>query len=171
MAGKQSGSETKEGARLAPVHNDKDVDTLDALALLKSDHEEVADMIDAYAEADDGEKQDIAITICTALTVHAQIEEEIFYPAAREVLDEDDAELVNEADVEHGAVKQLIAQIQSLDGSDDHFDAMVTVLGEYVRHHVAEEENELFPKLEQTDLDLVSLGQQLVRRKAELSAE
>lgn len=166
MTSKQSSAPKNEGARVVPVP-----DIVDALTLLKSDHEEVAEMVGAYAEADEKDKQDIAISICNALTLHAQIEEELFYPAAREVLDDDDAELLNEADVEHSVVKQLIEQIQSLDGSDDHFDAMVTVLGEYVSHHVEEEENELFPKLQDSDLDLDALGQQLAQRKGELSAE
>ena len=175
MASNQSTSGKKQGIRSARTPGGgtgkKEADAVDALTLLKSDHEEVAEMIEAYAEAEEKEKQDLAVSICTALTIHARIEEEIFYPAAREVLEDDDVELVNEADVEHGAVKQLIAQIQALDGSDDHFDAMVTVLGEYVTHHVEEEENELFPKLEETDLDLDALGQQLAQRKAELVAE
>jgi hypothetical protein len=174
MANKQTSAEKKEGARLArsPIGGvaakSQDVD---ALTLLKSDHDEVSEMLDAFEDAGEDEKQDIAINICNALTIHARIEEEIFYPAAREVLDEDDVELVNEADVEHGSMKQLIAQIETLDGSDDHFDAMVKVLGEYVKHHVTEEETELFPKIETTALDLAALGQRLAERKAELSPE
>ena len=174
MANKQTSSAKKAGARLSrtPIGGTDDGQTAtDALTLLKADHEEVSEMLDDFEAASDDDKQDIAAGICTALTIHAQIEEEIFYPAAREVLEDEDAELVNEADVEHGTVKQLIAQIEDLDGSDDHFNAMVKVLGEYVKHHVAEEENQLFPKLEETDLDLAELGQRLAARKAELSAE
>lgn len=174
MASRQTSSAKKEGARLArsAIGGLNDVQSpIDAIAFLKRDHEDVAEMLEEFEEAGEDEKQDIAADICNALTVHAQIEEEIFYPAAREVLEDDDLELVNEADVEHGVVKQLIAQIQALDGSDDHFEAMVTVLGEYVQHHVGEEENELFPRLQDTDLDLVALGQRLSERKAELVAE
>ena len=171
MANRQTSSGKKE-ARLAPSGGTDDVQSpIDAIAFLKRDHEDVAEMLEEFEEAGEDEKQDIAADICSALTVHAQIEEEIFYPAAREVLEDDDLELVNEADVEHGAVKQLIAQIEATDGSDDHFEAMVTVLGEYVQHHVDEEENELFPKLQDTDLDLAALGQRLSERKAELVAE
>lgn len=174
MATKQTPASNKDASRLArtPVDGAQPAGTeMDALSLLKSDHGEVSEMLEAYEQATDDEKQDIAVSICNALTVHAQIEEEIFYPAAREVLDDEDAELVNEADVEHGAVKQLIAQIESLDGSDDHFDAMVKVLGEYVKHHVEEEENQLFPKLSESELDLADLGQRLAERKTELMAE
>jgi hemerythrin-like domain-containing protein len=164
----------KDAARLAraPVGGTQPagVET-DALTLLKADHEAVAEMLEQYEEASEDDKEDLAEDICFALTVHAQIEEEIFYPAARDVLEEEDLELVNEADVEHGAVKQLIAQIQSSDVADDHFDAMVKVLGEYVKHHVSEEENELFPKLLKADLDLDDLGMRLFERKAELLAE
>jgi hemerythrin superfamily protein len=171
MASKQASSKTGSKKPAAPAMPDETQSELDALALLKGDHQEVAALLEDFDEAEEDDKQDIAADICRALTVHAQIEEEIFYPAAREVLADDDLELVNEADVEHGAVKQLIAQLEDLDGSDDHFDAMVTVLGEYVKHHVREEENELFPRIEATDLDLAALGQALAERKFELSAE
>jgi hemerythrin superfamily protein len=173
MATKESstgGNNKGERVAQAPSGGEAEAAT-DALTLLKADHEEVSELLEEFEEADDDDKQDLAMSICTALTVHAQIEEEIFYPAAREELEGDDLELVNEADVEHGAVKQLIAQIEALDGSDDHFNAMVKVLGEYVKHHVAEEENELFPKLEDSDLDLSELGQRLQQRKTELMAE
>jgi hemerythrin-like domain-containing protein len=169
---KQTSTGKKNSQRVArnPVGETPETEgvDIDALNLLKSDHEEVSAMFEEYEEASDSDKQDLAISICNALTVHAQIEEEIFYPAARQVLDEEDAELVNEADVEHGALKQLIVQIEALDGSDDHFDAMVKVLSEYVKHHVQEEENELFPRLEESELDVVGLGKRLAERKAEL---
>lgn len=106
--------------------------------------------------------------ICEALTVHAQIEEEIFYPAAREAIDDDD--LLDEAEVEHASAKQLIAEIQSMTVEDRLFDAKVTVLGEYINHHVEEEESEMFPEARSSDLDLKKLGAQLEERKAELMA-
>jgi hemerythrin superfamily protein len=173
MATKQTSANTKDAARMGrtPIGGTEEgIESaeINALALLKDDHEGVSKMFEEYEAADESDKQQIAMDICTALSVHAQIEEEIFYPAAREVLEEDDAELVNEADVEHGAVKQLVAQLQNLDGSDDHFEAMVRVLGEYVRHHVQEEENELFPKVEGSELDLEQLGRRLASRQAEL---
>jgi hemerythrin-like domain-containing protein len=177
MSNKQTSSSRKVPAALSrrPIGGIDAVrpteEVLDALTLLRSDHETVAELFEDFDAASEDEKQDIAVDICGALTIHAKIEEEIFYPAAREVLQEEDAELVNEADVEHGAVRQLVAQIEAMDGDDHHFAAMVTVLGEYVKHHVEEEENELFPKLQETELDLVALGQRLAARKAELSAE
>lgn len=141
----------------------------DALRLLKADHDEVATMFEEYEDSDDdGEKQEMAQTICAALTVHAEIEEEIFYPAAREVLEAQELELVNEADVEHAAVKELVSQIEASDPTDDHFDATIKVLKEYVKHHVREEESELFPRLEARELDREAVGNALAARKAEL---
>jgi len=147
----------------------------DAVALLKQDHQEVQALFEQYdklAEDEDAaeeEKQQLAEQICAMLTVHAQIEEEIFYPAARESLDE--ADLIDEATVEHASAKDLIAQIQ--DGSPDEelYDAKVKVLGEYIRHHVKEEESEMFPKLKKSDMDLAGVGAQLAERKQELMAE
>ncbi len=175
MAQKHPSSGDTEAARLArtPIGGTgtSESEAVDALSLLKSDHQQVSDMLDQYEDSEEADKQDLAMSICAALTAHAQIEEEIFYPAARKALEGEDLELVNEADVEHGAVKQLIAQIEALDGSDDHFDAMVKVLGEYVKHHVREEEDALFPKLEGSDLDLMQLGRRLAERKSELLSE
>jgi hypothetical protein len=145
---------------------------IDALRLLKADHQEVAAMFDEYEDLEEsGEKEVLAENICAALTVHAKIEEEIFYPAAREVLEAEDVELLNEADVEHASVKDLVSQIEASDAEDGHFDATVSVLGEYVKHHVQEEETELFPKLEEAGLDLAELGKKLAARKAELQPE
>ena len=169
MATKQSSEGTEPPMRPGRIPAPNEGGAPDALSLLREEHEEVSDMLDEYEEAEAEDRQDIAQSICEALTVHAQIEEEIFYPAAREVLEGEDKELVNEADVEHATLKQLITQIQSLDGADEHFDAMVRVLGEYVKHHVGEEENELFPKLEDTELDLDELGQRLAQRRSELT--
>lgn len=143
-----------------------------AIAMLKADHREVEALLEEYEDAgDDDEKQDLAHQICTALSVHAQVEEEIFYPAAREALDEEDLGLLNEADVEHESIKQLVAEVEDSTPEDDHFDARVKVIGEYVKHHVKEEENELFPKLEERELDRRALGTQMAERKAELLAE
>jgi hemerythrin-like domain-containing protein len=100
------------------------------------------------------------------LTVHATIEEELLYPAAKAAFeDEENDDLVNEAEVEHGSVKELIAKIEGMASDDEHFKATVTVLGEYVKHHVREEENELFPQLRKTDLDLKEIGARLADRK------
>jgi hemerythrin superfamily protein len=102
------------------------------------------------------------------LTVHATIEEELFYPAARENSTEQD--LLDEAEVEHASAKDLIAQIEGMDAGDELYDAKVKVLGEYIDHHVKEEE-ELFPKVKRAKLDLEALGGELAARKQELQAE
>jgi hypothetical protein len=149
-------------------------DGQNAIALLKADHREVKQLFEQYEElanqdADDEEKRALAEQICNMLTVHAQIEEEIFYPAARESIEETD--LVDEATVEHASAKDLIAQIQSMEPSEELYDAKVTVLGEYIDHHVKEEERQMFPQARKGDLDLEELGMQLQQRKQELMSE
>src|ERR1700743_1703784 len=141
----------------------------DAISLLKADHREVEAWFDAYEDVtSDDEKAELAGKICAALKVHAQIEEEIFYPAAREATKDDD--LLDEATVEHASAKDLIAQIESMTVGDDLYDAKVTVLGEQIKHHVKEEEEELFPEAEDSDMDLDAIGAELAARKAELTA-
>lgn len=139
----------------------------DALALLKADHKEVAEMLEKFESAR-STKERLAQQICQALTVHAQIEEEIFYPAAREALGDDGTDLLDEAKVEHNTLKNLISKIEGSSSEDELFDAHVKVLGEYVKHHVKEEEGELFPKLRKSDMDLKGVGEQLANRKKEL---
>lgn len=146
----------------------------DAIQLLTTDHAEVRKLFKSYEklvkdEADDDEKRQLAEQICTMLTVHSTIEEEIFYPASREVLDEQN--LVDEAAVEHACAKDLIAQIQDIDPSDELYDAKVKVLGEYIDHHIKEEQDELFPKLKKAGLDLAALGEELMTRKEEITGE
>ena len=142
----------------------------DAIKLLKDDHKEVKTYFKQYEDLEDeAQKQALADKICLALTVHAQIEEEIFYPATREAINDDD--LLDEAEVEHASAKQLIAEIQALKAGDRLFDAKVTVLGEYIEHHVEEEEAEMFPESRDSELDLKELGVQLAERKAELMAQ
>ena len=147
----------------------------DAIKLLTTDHKEVTALFKQYdklVEADgaDDEKQALAQEICQMLTVHATVEEELFYPAAREVL-EDDEDLVDEADIEHASAKELIAQIEAASPDDDHYDAKVKVLGEYIEHHVKEEEGEVFPQARRAKMDLAALGEQLEQRKTELMQE
>ena len=139
----------------------------DAVQLLKQDHRNVEALIAAFEDADEEELSSLAERICSMLTVHAQIEEEILYPAAKEALseDEEEAELVSEAEVEHASAKELIAKIEAMTPDDDAFKATVKVLGEYVKHHVKEEENELFPALKETELDLKEIGARLAERK------
>jgi hemerythrin superfamily protein len=147
----------------------------DAISLLSADHKEVKALFKDYEklveeEADDEEKQALAEEICMKLTVHATAEEELFYPAARDVLGEDE-DLVDEADVEHATAKDLIEQIQDSSPDDALYDAKVKVLGEYIDHHVKEEEGEIFPKAKKGGLDVDALGAEIAARKAELEAE
>lgn len=143
---------------------------VDAIKLLKDDHKEVKGWFKDYESLeDDAEKQALVDKICLALTVHTQIEEEIYYPATREAIDDDD--LLDEAEVEHASAKQLITEIQAMKAGDRLFDAKVTVLGEYIAHHVEEEESEMFPESRDSDLDLKALGEQMATRKAELMTQ
>ena len=146
----------------------------DAIKLLKADHKEVADMVEKFENGRLSKDRKFATAkqICMALTVHAQIEEEIFYPAAREASIRDGEDLLDEAEVEHGSIKELVAAIENASPDDDElFDARVKVLGEYVKHHVKEEENELFPRLRKSDMDLEEIGAQLAARKEQLMRE
>lgn len=144
-----------------------------ALTLLRTDHSEVAEMFEKFEKRKDkmnaAQKDALVSEICLALTVHAQIEEEIFYPAVRPEIDDDD--LMDEAEVEHDSLKELIAKIEGEGPDGDLYDAHVIVLGEYVKHHVKEEQNEMFKKVRETDIDLKELGAQLMARKEELMAE
>lgn len=149
----------------------------DACSLLDTDHRNVKKMFKEYEElthsrAADAQqkKRELANQICTELTVHAQIEEEIFYPALRKAISETD--LLDEAEVEHGTAKELIVQIESATDVDDKFDAKVIVLGEYIDHHVKEERNEIFVKARAAKgLDLMAMREQLATRKEELMEE
>ncbi len=145
-----------------------------ALKLLKKDHDEVDALFQKYeSDKDDmrsAQRQKLAAQICDMLTVHATIEEEIFYPAVRNV-SEDVRDLVAEAAVEHQSLKDIIGRLESAPVTDPLFDAGVKVLAEYVKHHVREEEDELFPKVRSSDLDLEALGERLQMRKAELMSE
>ena len=146
----------------------------DAIGLLKVDHKAVKKLFSDYEtlcddDADSDEKHTLAIQICAELTVHAQIEEEIFYPALREAMDADD--LLNEAEVEHASAKALIAELEAMSPEEALFDAKVTVLGEYINHHVEEEEGEMFKEAKNADLDMAALGEQLSERRDELRGE
>jgi hemerythrin superfamily protein len=139
----------------------------DAIQLLEQDHREVEQFLEAFEEsADSKEKSELAQKICVALTVHAEIEEQRFYPKARRAIEETD--LLDEAEVEHTSVKQLIAEIEKMSPRDRLFEAKVKVLGEYVKHHVKEEENELFPKVKDSKMDLARIGEDLSELKLEL---
>lgn len=147
----------------------------DACDLLDADHKAVKKMFtefEALTEARGSareKKRQLAEKICLELTVHAQIEEEIFYPGIRKAIKDD--LMMNEAEVEHTTARDLIAQIQAMQPGDPLFDAKVLVLGEYIDHHVKEERNEMFPKARASKVDLVKMRDSLQARKEELMAE
>ncbi|MEO6825290.1 MAG: hemerythrin domain-containing protein [Nitrosospira sp.] len=142
----------------------------DAITLLIDDHNKVKKMFKEYEKLsknnDEEKKEALATQICKELTVHAQLEEEIFYPAVREGIDDD--ALMNEAMVEHAEAKGLIAQIQSMHASNSLYDATVKVLGENIEHHIEEEQKDMFPKVKKLKLDLDELGLEMAERKESL---
>jgi hemerythrin superfamily protein len=142
----------------------------DAIQLLKADHREVEQLFKDFQKASgDTRKMQLSQKICMELMIHTQIEEEIFYPACREMLKDD--EIVNESIVEHQAAKDLIEEIRGMQASDEMFDARMQVLQEQIEHHVEEEEKELFPQAQKTDMDLKAIGEQLMMRKQELQGQ
>ena len=145
---------------------------MDAISMLTGEHREVEELFEQFeklGEKANAKKKQIADQVCTALILHAQIEEEIFYPAARDAVKDAD-DLLDEAEVEHASAKDLIMQIQEMDPEDELYDAKVKVLSELVEHHVKEEEKEMFPKVKKSELDLVALAEEMVARKDELIA-
>ncbi len=142
----------------------------DAIALLKADHEAVSQLFAEYEKTRSvPNKKALVAEICTALSVHAQIEEEIFYPAVKTALK--DKLLVPEATVEHASLKDLIAQLEGVEPGGELYDAKVKVLSEYVKHHVKEEQSEMFPKAKSSSLDMIDLGARMAVRKDELLAQ
>jgi len=144
----------------------------DAVALLKKDHDEVQELFEQFNKASgEGRKEKLARQICRELTIHAMIEEEIFYPACDGKVDED---LLKEGYVEHDAAKLMIAEIEAGEPSDEFYDAKMKVLCEEIDHHVQEEEKRmdgLFAQAKKAGLDMDALGEQLAQRKAELMAQ
>jgi hemerythrin superfamily protein len=141
----------------------------DAIAMLKADHKKVSDLFEQFDKTRSAtRKKAIVAEICTELTVHTTLEEEIFYPAVKAALK--DKELVPEANVEHASVKDLIAQVEGVEPDGEMYDARVRVMGEFVKHHVKEEQNEMFPKAQKTRLDMVDLRDRMMARKNELMA-
>lgn len=139
----------------------------DATALLRADHKLVSGLFTDYeATKSIAKKKQLVAQICTELSVHAQVEEEVFYPAVKAALK--DHELVPEAVVEHATLKDLIAQVEGIEPDGEMFDAKIKVLSEYVKHHVKEEQNEMFPKAKSAQLDMAELGAQIMQRKNEL---
>ena len=141
----------------------------EATALLKADHRRVSDLFEQYGKTrSTAKKKSLVATICMELGIHAKAEEEIFYPAVKAALK--DKELVPEATVEHASLKELMAQVEGKEPDGEMFDAKIKVLSEYTRHHVKEEETEMFPKARKTKLDMKALGAQIAARKEELKA-
>jgi hemerythrin superfamily protein len=142
---------------------------MDAIQLLKQDHDDVKKMFAEFELADEDRKFELAAEICQALSVHAAIEEEIFYPQVREAIDAE--VLLAEAEIEHDTAKMLIERIQEGEVDEIQLSAMIKVLQEYVNHHVEEEQRKLFPRVKRAELDLAAIGQELFARKAQLEAE
>ena len=143
-----------------------------AIEMLKEDHDKVKKAFKEFEKLDreDSEAvQQLVQTVCEDLKVHSTLEEEIFYPAAREAIEDED--ILNEAQVEHETAKMLIEQLENMGTDDPNYHATFTVLGEYVQHHIKEEEGEMFPQVKKTDLDLEELGQRMKQRKQELMGE
>ena len=141
----------------------------DAIALLKADHEEVSGLFAEYERTRSvNNKKALVAEICTALAVHMQIEEEIFYPAVKAELK--DHLMVPEATVEQAGAKALMAQIEGITPDGEMYDAKVKVLSEYIKHHVKEEHTEMFPKAKASALDTMELGARMAARKAQLMA-
>lgn len=144
----------------------------DAIALLKSDHRKVEDLFEKYQSARDRKtKKRLAVEICTELSVHAMLEEEIFYPACKEAVEED---LRTESYVEHDSAKVLIAELMASDPENEFYDAKVTVLSEEIKHHVKEEEKPgegFFAQARQGGIDMDVLGARLDARKQEILAD
>jgi hemerythrin-like domain-containing protein len=139
-----------------------------AIALLKKDHDTVKDLFDKFEKAEGRPAKKKIVTQALAdLKIHAALEEELFYPAVRKPVGND---IMNEADEEHHVAKVLIAELEEMDGHEDHYDAKFTVLAENVRHHIKEEENEVFPKAEVAAIDFDALNRKMVDRKKNLQA-
>ncbi len=163
---------SKSPARKAPAKSSTRATAAagpDAIALLKADHKRVSALYAQYETTRSASKKKaIVASICLELSVHAQVEEEIFYPAVKAALK--DKELVPEATVEHASLKELIAQVKDKEPDGEMFDAKIQVMSEYTKHHVKEEQNEMFPKARKTKLDMNELGARMAARKEELMA-
>lgn len=143
-----------------------------ALEMLKEDHDKVKKAFKEFEKMDreDTETmQELVQKVCEDLKVHTTLEEEIFYPAVREAIEDED--VMNEAQVEHETAKMLIEQLENMGPDDPNFHATFTVLGDYVNHHIAEEEGEMLPQAKKTDLDFEDLAQRMKARRNELMGE
>jgi hemerythrin superfamily protein len=154
-----------------PTSGSANLDSRNGIDMLRADHEVIRNLFAEYSRLGrndhEAEKAELVAEICRKLTVHAQLEEEIFYPAARDALD---SAPLDEAAVEHAALNELLGQLRVMNLGDDLYDAKVTVLGEYVNHHVNEEENKIFPQV-RSALDINTLGERIMLRRADLEAQ
>ena len=143
------------------------------LTLLRADHEAVTALFDRYENTrSTAQKDALATKICNELKVHAQVEEEIFYPELRQAKGTEEVDdMLNEADVEHDGAKKLIAEIEASSAHDELFDARIKVLSEYIRHHVKEEQSGIFKAARKSSMDLVDVGARVAARKKELKRE
>jgi hemerythrin superfamily protein len=143
---------------------------MSAIAMLKADHKKVKKLFDQFEEAKGRKaKKKIVKSALQELNVHATLEEKIFYPSVRKEIDDED--LMNEADEEHHVAKVLIAELEEMNGSESHYDAKFSVLSENVRHHIKEEEGEMLPKAQKTDVDFDVLGEKMFRKKKVLMSD
>jgi len=154
----------------------KSAATMDAITLLTDDHARVNKLFKAFQKAekeDDLEAmEDVITTACAELDVHSKLEKELFYPAVREQADEELRDLLAEADVEHESVDALVHKLSEVKLDDEMYKASFTVLMEYVKHHVKEEEKEMFPKVRKLKrLDLDALGERMRARQEELMGD
>jgi hypothetical protein len=148
----------------------KGISNEDAIYILKHDHDTVKDLFEQFEDAEDlRTKKRIAAKAIEELKIHAVIEEEIFYPAIRS--QDVETDLMNEADEEHHVAKLLIAELDEMDGSEEHWEAKFTVLAENIRHHIREEEGEMFPQARHTEVDMEFIGRQLLARKQQLKRD
>lgn len=143
-----------------------------AIEMLKEDHAKVKKAFKEFENMDRSDTEtcrQVVQTVCDDLKVHTTLEEEIFYPAVREAIEDED--IMNEASVEHETAKMLIEQLENMEPDDPNYYATFTVLGEYVMHHVKEEEGEMFPQAKKSDIDLEALGSRMQERKSELLSQ
>jgi hypothetical protein len=142
-----------------------------AIAMLKSDHQKVKELFDKFEDNKNSASQvKIVASAIQELKLHATIEEELFYPAVRHEI-EDEEGIMPAADEEHHVAKVLIAELENMKGDEEHWEAKFKVLAESVRHHIKEEEREMFPKARKTDIDFVALGERMTKLKESLVRE
>jgi len=151
-----------------------DTGTTDAVAMLTADHKKVKSIFKQFEslkskEGSSSEKSNLVTQVCQELKIHVVLEEELFYPAVRRAVNDED--LIDEALVEHASAKDLIAQLEAMQPEDALYDAKVTVLGEQIEHHAKEEEDEMFPKAKKAKLDMAAVGAEMAARRAMLMQE